>query len=167
MIDWCCFYYFVRNSIGFRVSRISSRTPFYELETRERDHQIRDWNRLESNTVRHDQDSPNKPLNDTMMMIAFITFKSSLVPLFEGLWTSNSWEFELSGFRRNRTDDLGIDSPSLWPTEPRLHVSKKLSSYRNLWSMTTVGAIIIGDWKCGGARTIYFQSLSVCVALFY
>ena len=53
-----------------------------------------------------------------MMMIAFITFKSSLVPLFEGLWSSNSWDFEVSGFRRNRTDDLGIDSPSLWPTEP-------------------------------------------------
>jgi len=52
-----------------------------------------------------------------MMMVAFITFKSSLVPLFEGLWTSNSWEFELSGFRRNRTDDLGIDSPSLRPTD--------------------------------------------------
>ena len=57
-----------------------------------------------------------------MMMIAFITFQSSLVPLFEGLWSSNSWEFELSDFRRNRTDDLGPDSPSLWPTEPRLHV---------------------------------------------
>ena len=27
-----------------------------------------------------------------MMMIAFITFKSSLVPLFEGLWSANSWE---------------------------------------------------------------------------
>ena len=40
-------------------------------------------------------------------MIAFITFNSSLVPLFEGLWSSNPWEFELSGFRRNRTDDLG------------------------------------------------------------
>jgi len=40
-------------------------------------------------------------------MIAFITFKSSLVPLLEGLWSSNSWEFEVSGFRRNRTDDLG------------------------------------------------------------
>jgi len=26
------------------------------------------------------------------------------------------------GFRRNRTDDLEITSPSLWPTEPRLHV---------------------------------------------
>ena len=57
-----------------------------------------------------------------MMMIAFSTFKSSLVLLLEGLWSSNSWEFELSGFRRNRTDDLGIDSPSLWPAEPRLHV---------------------------------------------
>ena len=62
-----------------------------------------------------------------MMMIAFITFKSSLVPLFEGLWSSNSWEFEVSGFRRNRTDDLGIDSPSLWPTEPRAHVRSKNS----------------------------------------
>ena len=61
-----------------------------------------------------------------MMMIAFITFKSSLVPLFEGLWSSNSWESELSGFSRNRTDDLGIDSPSLWPTEPRLHVRSLL-----------------------------------------
>ena len=59
------------------------------------------------------------------MMIALITFKSSLVPLLEGLWSSNSWEFELSGFRRNRTDDLGIDSPSLWPTEPRLHVRSR------------------------------------------
>jgi len=38
-----------------------------------------------------------------MMMIAFITFKSSLVPLLEGLWSSNSWEFELSGFRRKLT----------------------------------------------------------------
>ena len=26
------------------------------------------------------------------------------------------------GFRRNRTDDLGINSPSLWPIEPRFHV---------------------------------------------
>ena len=62
-----------------------------------------------------------------MMMIAFITFKSSLVPLFEGLWSSNSWEFEVAGFRRNRIDDLGIDSPSLWPTEPRLHVRSTIN----------------------------------------
>ena len=48
---------------------------------------------------------PHVPGDVLMMMIAFITFKSSLVPLFEGLWSSNSWEFEVSGFRRNRTDD--------------------------------------------------------------
>ena len=33
-----------------------------------------------------------------MRMIAFITFNSSLVPLFEGVWSSNPWEFEWSGF---------------------------------------------------------------------
>ena len=43
-----------------RVSRIFSRTPFYELETRETDNR----KCLESDTVRHDQDSPNKPLDD-------------------------------------------------------------------------------------------------------
>jgi len=48
-----------------------------------------------------------------MMMIAFITFNSSLVPLIEGLSSSNSWKVEFSGFRRNRTDDLLIKSPSL------------------------------------------------------
>jgi len=38
----------------------------------------------------------------TMMMIAFITFESSLVPLFEGLWSSNSWEFEVLYTRHMR-----------------------------------------------------------------
>ena len=38
------------------------------------------------------------------------------------LSSSNPWKFEFSGFRRNRTDDLGIMSLSLWPTGPRLHV---------------------------------------------
>ena len=66
-------------------------------------------------------------------MIAFITFKSSLVPLLEGLWSSNSWEFEVSGFRRNPTDDLGIDSPSLWPTEPRLHVRQYSTYFAISW----------------------------------
>ena len=47
------------------------------------------------------------------MMIAFITFNSILVPLIEGLCNSNPWEFEFSGFRRNRTDDLGMESPLL------------------------------------------------------
>jgi len=62
-----------------------------------------------------------------MMMIAFITFNSGLVPLIEGLWSSNPWEFKVLGFRLNRTDDLGINSPLLWPNEPRLHVTNQLS----------------------------------------
>ena len=64
-------------------------------------------------------------------MIAFITFNSSLVPLFESLRSSNSWEFEFSGFGQNRTDDLGINSTLLWPTEPRLHV-------RSQWTIQLV-----------------------------
>jgi len=56
------------------------------------------------------------------MMIALITFNSSLVLLIEGLRSSNPWEFEYSGFRRNRTNDLKINILSLWPTEARLHV---------------------------------------------
>ena len=43
-----------------------------------------------------------------MMMIAFITFNSSLVPFIEGLCSSDPWQFEFSGFGRNRPDDLGI-----------------------------------------------------------
>jgi len=39
------------------------------------------------------------------MMMVFMTFNSSLVPLIEGLCSSNPCEFEFSGFRRNRTDD--------------------------------------------------------------
>jgi len=38
------------------------------------------------------------------MIIAFIIFTSILVPLIEGLCSSNPCEFEFSGFRRNRTD---------------------------------------------------------------
>jgi len=56
-----------------------------------------------------------------MMMIAFITF-NRLVPLIEGLCNSNPWKFEFLGFRWNQTEDLGIISSSLWPTDPRLHV---------------------------------------------
>ena len=41
------------------------------------------------------------------MMIGFITFNSSLVPLFQGLCSSYPRESESSGFRRNRNDDLG------------------------------------------------------------
>ena len=64
-------------------------------------------------------------VNSQTTMIAFITFNSSLVPLIEGPCSSNPWEFEFSGFRRNRTDDLGINSPSLWSTEPSLHVRSR------------------------------------------
>ena len=61
-------------------------------------------------------------LSSLMMMIAFLTFNSSLVPLSEGLSSSNPWNFEFLGFGQNRTDDLGIKSPSIWPNKPRLHV---------------------------------------------
>ena len=70
-----------------------------------------------------------------LTMIAFVTFNSSLLPVSEGLWSSNPWEFEFSGFRRKRTDDLGIDSPSLRPTEPCLHVRSntlKMAAHRDL-----------------------------------
>jgi len=52
-----------------------------------------------------------------MMMIALIPFDSSLVLLIEHVCISNSWKFkfEFSGFGRNRTNDLGINSASLWP----------------------------------------------------
>ena len=58
------------------------------------------------------------------LMIAFITCKSSLVPFLEGLCTSNPCRFEFSvflSFCRNRTDDLRINSPALWPSELVLH----------------------------------------------
>ena len=55
-----------------------------------------------------------------MMMIAFTstTFDSSVVPLIEILCSSNPGDFEFSGFwrNRNRIDNLGINSPSLWLT---------------------------------------------------
>jgi len=60
---------------------------------------------LRTNLVRyksHNTNSIPKQLM-MMMMIAFITFKSSLVPLLEGLWSSNSWEFEVSGFKKQGT----------------------------------------------------------------
>ena len=66
-------------------------------------------------------------LNPTVRFnIALITWNSHLVPLFQGLFSSNLCKFELSrsgflGFCRNRTDDLGIASPALWPPELVLH----------------------------------------------
>ena len=60
-----------------------------------------------------------------MMISALITFNSSFVRLIEGLCSTNPWEFGSSG---NWTVDLGINSPSLWPTEPRLQVNHTWSS---------------------------------------
>ena len=75
-IDWCCFYYFVRNGLVALLKALCARY-------------------------------------------------SNSVPLIEGLCTSNPCEFEFLGFRRNRTDDLWMNSPSFWPTEPRLHLRSK------------------------------------------
>ena len=63
-------------------------------------------------------------LNADWLMIALITWNSNLVPLFEGLCSSNPCRFVSSvflGFCQNRNDDLGIHSPALWPTELVLH----------------------------------------------
>jgi len=60
-----------------------------------------------------------------MMVIAFFTFSSSLEPLIEGVRSWNLGEFELSGFRRNWTDNLRINSPSVLPIEPHLRVRSK------------------------------------------
>ena len=54
----------------------------------------------------------------------FYYLHSSLMPLIEGRCSQIHVNLSSQVFRRNRlgTDDPGIDSPSLWPTEPRLHV---------------------------------------------
>ena len=49
--------------------------------------------------------------------IALIAWNSYLVLLIKGLRSSNPDRFEFLVFWRNRTDDLGIISPSLRPTE--------------------------------------------------
>jgi len=57
------------------------------------------------------------------LIVAFITSSSNLVPLLEGLCSSNPCRFEFSilSFCRNRTNDLAVDSPVLWPTKQVLH----------------------------------------------
>ena len=79
---------------------LSASTPSHLLRTRRRHHDDH-WSKRKSKSL--------EEATCSMMMIVFITFNSSCVPLFEGLWSSNPWEFELSGFRRNRTDDLGME----------------------------------------------------------
>ena len=55
------------------------------------------------------------------LMMAIIICNSSFVPLLKGLRRSNPCKFEsrlsFLSFCRNRTDDLGINSPALWPIE--------------------------------------------------
>ena len=65
--------------------------------------------------------------------LAFIIFSSSLVLLIEGLCSSNPWEIEFSGFSWIRTDDLEINSPLLWPSEPRLHASEDTFRKKQKW----------------------------------
>ena len=59
------------------------------------------------------------------LMIAFITWNSNSSPLIEGLSISNPCRFDLSVFEGlpGRTDDLGINSPALWPTEPSSQIA--------------------------------------------
>ena len=84
-------------------------------------------------------------------MIAFITCNSNLVPLLEGLCSSNPWRFEFSifgSFCRNRTEDLRINSPALWPTELVLHrpgcklLRNYFSSYLGTWCEPTRNRLI-------------------------
>jgi len=58
------------------------------------------------------------------LTIAVITCNSNLEPLLEGLCSLNSCRFEFLVFWIfcwNRIDDLGINSPALWPSEIVLH----------------------------------------------
>ena len=79
----------------------------------------------------------------TLMMIAFITFNSSLVPLIEGPYSSNPWELEFSNFGPNWTDDLGINSPLLWPTEPRLHARSSLKSVSRAHTISDPSSVVL------------------------
>ena len=94
-------------------------------------------------------------LQHTVMMIAFNTLNSSLSPLING----HPWEFEFSGFRRNRTDDLGINSPSLWPIEPASSCT---------WGQATHYCIASGckstNWY--SMHRLCILAKTVCVALF-
>jgi len=81
-------------------------------------------------------------------MIAFITFKSSLVPLFEGLWSSNSWEFELSGFSRN-LPQIQLSSGRIQARTLPFLFSFFLSLRLKIWLTTTCDPRDChGRWAC-------------------
>ena len=58
--------------------------------------------------------APSKKKAGVPIVCQIFATKAGLVPLIEGLCSSNPWKFELSGFGRNGADDLWInDSPLL------------------------------------------------------
>ena len=81
-----------------------------------------------------------QPLTSLMMMFALITFNShgGLAPMIQSLCSSNPWEFESRRLRHNRTDNIRINSPSLWLTEPRLHVRSIKTTWNALISTKTL-----------------------------
>jgi len=82
------------------------------------------------------------------LMIVFITWNSNLVPLLEGLCSSNPCRFEISGFLgfcRKRNDDLRIDRPALWPTELVLHRPGYAHPAASVWA--NVYAVVTTPWR--------------------
>ena len=70
-----------------------------------------------------------------VMMIAFITFNSSLVPLIQDICRSNPWEFVFSGFRWNRTDDLEYrDNNNKFVNNVN---NNNKNDYREIWITTS------------------------------
>ena len=69
-----------------------------------------------------------------MKMIAFITFKSSLVPLFQGLRSSNSWEFAVCVCVRTHTHTTHTHQPPVknGETLPSPNESLTLETNANL-----------------------------------
>jgi len=101
-------------------------------------------------------------------MVAFITCNSNLVPFLEDLCGSNPCRFGFSiflSFYWNRSDDLGINSPALWPTELVSHRLKckhvcsifGLAVLSNLASSKVLSRLASIDWRC----KYYFTSDSL------
>jgi len=57
-----------------------------------------------------------------IVMMALITFNNSLVPLIEGLCSSNPCEIEFSGFWTESNRRLRDKFSLIWPTKSRLQV---------------------------------------------
>ena len=91
----------------------------------------------------------NNVLSAFELMIAFITCKCNLVPLLEGLCSSNLFRSDFSVFWvfcRKRTDDLGIDSPALWPTELVLQNSLVFSYLTSHSEWCCLRCFFFGRW---------------------